>query len=132
VIFRNLLWVCGYVWFSTISLRLIEIEFILKFWYFWNISLSLWNRKKRKLRWYSETFCEHRDVFGLVELLWDWLRLNLYQKIDIFEISFYLFEIERKESWGDVQEPFVSMGTYVAWWSCVEIDWDWIYTEISP
>jgi hypothetical protein len=90
VIFGNLLRVWEHVWFGTIPLRLIEIEFIPKFWYFWNIFLSLRNRKKRKLRRYSRTFCEYVDMHGLVQTLWDWLRLNLWWDFSINSISINL------------------------------------------
>ena len=105
-------------------------EFIIKLWYFWKNFLSLRNRKNRKLRWCSGTFCECVDMYGLVQSLWDWLRLILWWKFDIFELFLYLLKIERKGSWGDVQKPFVSMWTCMAQYKSFEIGWDWFYGEI--
>jgi hypothetical protein len=106
---RNLLRVWEHAWLDTIPLRLIEIDFMVKFWCLLNIFLSPWNRKKRKLRWCPKTFCEYVDMRGSIQTLWDWLRLNLWWNFSINSISINLNATVPNHTYPHIDKRFLNI-----------------------
>jgi hypothetical protein len=81
---RNLLRLCGYAWLGTDTLRLVEIEFMVKFQYKFNLNQSQRNCIKPHISTYSQKVPKHHLSFFFFLFQRD---REIFQKYQFFSIN---------------------------------------------
>jgi hypothetical protein len=106
---RNLLRVCGYVWLSTDPLRLVEIEFMVKFQYKFNLNQSQRKCTKPHIFLYSQKVPRHRLSFFFFLFQRDKEIFKKYQNFNINSISINLKESVLNHTYPHTRKRFLNI-----------------------